>query len=165
MAAINGSNFLLYRSDIDPKVSEFQGRVLRDGGTLEALNCVRDAFEDQKIAIGHSSSTTINLNVDLPESTTKDSSGFREVIAGVKSGEIAVDGLVDYSDSVNFNELASHMMLKDKLEFYFEDSVSGLLVYNGEGYIESVEQIAEMENAVSYSLGIKLTGLVVVDGV
>lgn len=165
MAAINGSNFVLIKSDIDPKVAEFQGRVLRDGGILEALNCVRDAFEDQKITLGHSTSTTINLNVDLPESTSKNSNGFREVIAGVKSGEIAVDGLVDYSDSVNFNELATMMLTNQKAEFYFQDSVSNRLIYNGEGFIESVEQVAEMENAVSYSLGINLTGLFIVDAV
>ena len=159
MAAINGTNFLLYKSDIDPKVAQFQGRVLNDGGTLESINCVRDAFEDEKIVLGHSVSTTISLNVDLPESTTKDSNGFREVIAGVRSGEVAVDGLVDYGDTLNFNELATMMLTKQKAEFYFEDSSNSLYIFNGEGFIDSVEQIAEMENSTSYSVGISLTGL------
>lgn len=159
MGAINGTNFILYKSDIDPKVAQFQGRVLNDGGTLESLNCVRDAFEDEKIVLGHSTSTTVSLSVDLPESTTKDSNGFKEVIAGVRSGEIAVDGLVDYGDALNFNELATMMLTKQKAEFYFEDSTSSLYIFNGEGFIESVEQIAEMENSVSYSVGISLTGL------
>ena len=159
MGLINGSSFLLYKSDIDPKVALFAERVGADDGTMESINCVRDAFEDEKQVLGHSTSTVISLNVDLPESTSKDSNGFREVIAGVRSGEIAVDGLVDYGDTLNFNELATMMLTKQKAEFYFEDSTSSLYIFNGEGYIESVEQIAEMENSVSYSVGISLTGL------
>jgi hypothetical protein len=42
MAAINGTNFLLYKSDIDPKVALFSERVKRDGGILEAINCIRE---------------------------------------------------------------------------------------------------------------------------
>lgn len=163
MGIINGSNFALYKSDIDPKVALFAERVGADGGTMEALNCIRDAFEDEKVIVGHSTSTTISLNVDLPESTSKDSNGFREVIAGVRSGEIAIDGLVDYSDQLNFNDLTTMMLTRQKAEFYFQDSNASQIIYNGEGYVESVEEIAEVENTVSFSVGISLTGLIVLN--
>jgi hypothetical protein len=103
------------------------------------------------------------LNVDLPESTTKDSNGFKEVIAGVRSGEIAVDGLVDYSDTLNFEQLSTMMLTRQKAEFYFQDSINSEIIYNGEGFVESVEQIAEVENSVSFSVGISLTGLMVLN--
>lgn len=35
-------------------------------------------------SIGHSTSCSLSLSNDLPEATTKDSSGFQEVISGVK---------------------------------------------------------------------------------
>ena len=163
MGLINGSSFLLYKSDIDPKVALFAERVGADSGTMEALNCIRDTFEDEKQVLGHSSSTAISLSVDLPESTTKDSSGFREVIAGVRSGEIVVDGLVDYSDALNFEELSTMMLSRQKAEFYFQDSLNSQLIFNGEGFIESVEQIAEVENTTSFSVDISLTGLIVLN--
>ena len=163
MGLINGSSFLLYKSDIDPKVALFAERVGADDGTMESINCVRDAFEDEKQVLGHSTSTVISLNVDLPESTTKDSNGFKEVIAGVRSGEIAVDGLVDYSDTLNFEQLSTMMLTREKAEFYFQDSINSEIIYNGEGFVESVEQIAEVENSVSFSVGISLTGLMVLN--
>ena len=45
--------------------------------------------------LGHSTQTKFTLNVDLPEATTKDSAGFKEVIGGIRSGTISVAGLVD----------------------------------------------------------------------
>ena len=47
-------------------------------------------------ALGHTTSCSMTFNVDLPEATSKDSSGYQELITGVKSGEISFDGLVAY---------------------------------------------------------------------
>ncbi len=160
MGAINGTNFLLYKSDIDAKVAPYKERVQQDGGILEALQCVRDAFEEVKQMLGHSTNATISLDVDLPESTNKDSQGFREVIAGVKSGTISVEGLVDYTDTVSFADFSTLLLTREKTEFYLQQA-SGGIVYNGEGFVLSAEQVGAMETACTYSLELELTGLYV----
>ena len=160
MAAINGTNFLLYKSDIDPKVALFSERVKRDGGILEALHCIRDAFEDEKLPLGHSTNVSVSLNVDMPESTNKESQGFLEVLPGVRSGSITVEGLVDYTDSQNAAELADFLLNRTKLFFEFGTAASGDQVYEGAGFLSSLEVSAEMESPVTYSGSITITGTI-----
>ncbi len=68
-------------------------------------------------SIGHSTSCSLSLSNDLPEATTKDSSGYQEVIAGVKSGEISFEGLVAYDDANNAIEAADFLLARTKLDW------------------------------------------------
>jgi len=111
-------------------------------------------------ALGHTTSCSLSLSNDLPEATTKDSNGFQEVIAGVISGEISFDGLVDYSDSANAIELADYLLARTQITCVFGTAVTGDDVYTAEGFLSSVEQSAEMESPVSYSGSITLTGAI-----
>ena len=110
--------------------------------------------------LGHTTSCSLSLSNDLPEATTKDSNGFQEVIAGVISGEISFDGLVDYSDTANAIEMADYLLARTQITCVFGTSVTGDDVYTAEGFLSSVEQSAEMESPVSYSGSITLTGAI-----
>ena len=106
--------------------------------------------------LGHSTQSRFSLNVDLPDATSKDSLGFKEVIAGIRSGTISVAGLVDYSDTVNFDQLASMVLTKAINEWVFTQEAFEGLTLTGKGYINNVEQVGDMENLVSYDLEITL---------
>lgn len=106
--------------------------------------------------LGHSTQSRFSLNVDLPDATSKDSLGFKEVIAGIRSGTISVAGLVDYSDTVNFDQLASMVLTKEVNEWVFTQEAFEGLTLTGKGYINNVEQVGDMENLVSYDLEITL---------
>lgn len=112
------------------------------------------------VTIGHSTSCSLSLSNDLPEATTKDSSGFQEVIAGVKSGEISFEGLVAYDDSNNAIEAADFLLARTKLDWSFGTAETGDAYYQGEGFISSIEMSAEMESPVSYSGSITVTGAI-----
>jgi len=111
-------------------------------------------------AVGHTTSCTLSLSNDLPEATTKDSSGFQEVIAGVMSGEISFEGLVAYDDSANAIEMADYLLARTQLTCVFGTAESGDDVYTAEGFLSSVEMSAEAESPVSYSGSITLTGAI-----
>tara|TARA_Y100000114_G_scaffold129460_1_gene126873 strand:- start:184 stop:657 length:474 start_codon:yes stop_codon:yes gene_type:complete len=116
--------------------------------------------------IGHSTNAKITLDVDLPESTSKSSQGFKEVIAGVRSGNVEVEGLTDYSDTINFEELAEMVLLKTKAKFFFSQDIEGFgdgLVLLGDGFIQNVEEEAGLETATSFNLSIQLTSLILID--
>jgi|TARA_R100000963_G_C4638703_1_gene102477 predicted secreted protein len=116
--------------------------------------------------IGHSNNAIVNLNCDLPDSSTKDSNGWKEVLAGVRSGTIEVTGLTDYSDTVNFEELAEMVLLGTSTTFYFSQDVEGYgdgLVLYGTGYIQSVDEEASVEAITNYNLTINLTTLILID--
>ena len=110
--------------------------------------------------LGHTTSCSLSLSNDLPEATTKDSSGFSESIAGVMSGEISFDGLVAYDDTANAIELADYLLARTQLTCVFGTAVTGDDVYTAEGFLSSVEMSAEMESAVTYSGSITLTGAI-----
>ena len=109
--------------------------------------------------VGHSKSTSFNINVDLPDATTKESLGWAEVIPGVKSGTISCECLTDYSDNLNFGELAEMIITKEKATFIFKDNVNPKLIVRGEGFINSVDETAEFKTATTFNLQINLTGV------
>ena len=116
-------------------------------------------FKDQT-AIGHSTNTAVQLNVDLPDATTKDSYGWREVIACARGGEITVSGLTAYDDSLNFEQFADAVITRAEQTFYFKESGNNpTFIIRGQGIITSVDETAEFENATTFNLQIKLTGI------
>lgn len=113
-----------------------------------------------EVTIGHTTSCSISFSHDLPEATTKDSSGWAEFISGVRGGTISFDGLVAYDDTTNAEELAGYIISRTKIAFVFGTAASGDTVYTGEGYLDSVEVSADMEAPVSYSGSITITGAI-----
>ena len=126
--------------------------------TTGVFNGTNLILKIESVALGHTTSCSLSLNNDLPEATTKDSSGFQEVIAGVMSGELSFDGLVAYDDTANAIELADYLLARTQLTCVFGTTITGDAVYTAEGFLSSVEMSAEMESPVSYSGSITLTG-------
>ena len=111
---------------------------------MAVINATSFLLLKDTTVIGHSKSTSFNVNVDLPESTSKDSLGWKEVIPGVKSGTLSCECLTDYSDSLGFEQLADMVLTKQKAVFYFKDNVNPKLIVRGEGFINSVDETAEL---------------------
>lgn len=126
--------------------------------TTGVFNGTNLILKIEDTTLGHTTSCSLSLSNDLPEATTKDSSGFQELISGVMSGEISFDGLVAYDDSANAIELADYLLARTQLTCVFGTAVTGDEVYTAEGFLSSVEMSAEMESPVSYSGSISLTG-------
>ena len=98
----------------------------------------------------------MTISQDLPEATTKDSSGFQEVISGLRSAEISFDGLIDYTDNAdslkNVDGIASLITGRNKIDWSFGTAVTGDTIFTGEGFIASLEQSAEMESPATLVL-------------
>jgi hypothetical protein len=116
-------------------------------------------FKDET-AIGHSKNVSVNLRVDLPDATTKDSNGWKEVIACARGGEASISGLTAYDDSLNFKQFADDLILRTKQVFYFKQSGDTDFVIRAEGFISSVDETAEFSNATTFDLEIQLTKII-----
>lgn len=110
--------------------------------------------------IGHSTSCSLSLSNDLPEATTKDSNGFQEVIAGVKSGEISFEGLIAYDDDANPVDFADILIARRAVTWTFGTADAADTVYTGSGFLSSVEMSAEMESPATYSGSITINGAI-----
>ena len=51
--------------------------------------------------IAAATDVTLSLNAETIDITTKDSSAFRELLPGLRSGSMSVNGLIDYVDASN----------------------------------------------------------------
>ena len=109
----------------------------------------------------NSTSCTLSLSVDTPEATTKDSGGFQDLIAGVKSGEISFEGLVAYdAGGTHIGDIADELLAGTEVTWEFSTDVSGDDKYSGSGFLSSIEITADMESPVSYSGTIVTTGTI-----
>ncbi len=108
--------------------------------------------EDQTV-IGHSTSTSISLNLDLIEITTKDSGGWQEHLPSIRGGSISATGLTNYSDNLNFEHFTSYVITKAVKTFYFRDpeDADGT-IYRGEAFVSSVDETSEAENVTEFNL-------------
>lgn len=119
-------------------------------------------YKDQT-AIGHSKNTVFNLNLDLPESTTKDSGGFAEYLPCLRGGTITVNGLTSYNDTLNFNQFSSYIITRAKQLYYFKDNTNDpKLIFRGEGFITSCDEVSESESVTEFNLEIQLTNVITV---
>lgn len=110
----------------------------------------------------NTTSCSLSLSMDTPEATTKDSGGFQEVIAGVKSGEISFEGLVAYDSGTGsqIGDISPSLLANTEVTWEFATAVAGDDKYSGSGFISSIEITADMESPVSFSGTITTTGTI-----
>jgi len=127
---------------------------------MALLNSSNFLLYNGETPLGHSKSTTFNLSQDLLDTTNKDSEGWSEFIAGVRSGKLKTEGLTDYSNALNYEQLVDLLITRAPLTIYFKDFVNNKHIISGTGYIEAVSEKAETNNSVSFDLDIQLTSLI-----
>lgn len=115
---------------------------------------------ENDIGLGHTTSCLISFSCDMPESTTKDSQGWKEVIAGRRKATIKAEGLVDYSQQITFENFYLRIINREYTKWVFTD---GTQFYMGAGYIKECEQVSDMESSVKFSIEIEITGEIFLD--
>ncbi len=103
---------------------------------------------------------SLEMSVDLPDATTKDSAGWAEFFAGVRSWTLSSDGLIDYasSGSVETDELVQMFLDRQAVAVTFSTSTAGDMVLSGNAYITSISQTADMESPSGFSVSFQGTG-------
>lgn len=105
---------------------------------------------------------SISINMETRDITTKDSSGYRELLEGVRSGSISVSGLVDDDGAggaggVLFADLDSRTA--QTIIFGFDDT-SDDYFYSCSAFCTSLEVGGGTEDNVTYSATFEITGAI-----
>ena len=129
-------------------------------GTLIVLSVSTDG--NTFYNIGHATSSSISFALDTPDATSKDSGGYREIIAGTRSLDFSFDGFVAYDDTIDVDALLSYVNGRTKITCKFGTAVSGDTVYSCQGFLTSVDYTADSESPVTYSGSFSSTGSVTV---
>jgi predicted secreted protein len=110
--------------------------------------------------VAHATSCSLSLSADLPDSTTKQSGGWTDHIAGLRSWSLTTDGLAtveptgtNYVVGDIFNAVNSRTLVTVKFTTYASGAqVVGDLYWQGSAFIESLDMTADMESPVTYSV-------------
>jgi TP901-1 family phage major tail protein len=111
----------------------------------------------------HSQNVSISMNVDTIDISTKDSSGFRDLLGGQKSFSLSADGLMDFAGvagDTEVDELFDQMFNRTAVTFTFglSSPATGDYTYTGSGFLTSLEVSGGTEDAPTYSVSIEGTG-------
>ena len=96
--------------------------------------------------------------------TTKDSSGFRELLESTRSGSISVSGLVDDTSSA-VTTLMTHFAARSSfaVKFGVDTGTHDDVFECAAGFVTSIETSAGTEDNVTYSATIELSGSITHD--
>ena len=113
----------------------------------------------------HSQNVSLSTNVDTIDITTKDSSGFRELLGGTKSFSLSADGLMDFeavTGDTDVEELFAQMLDRTAVTFTFALASAAGYTVTGSGFLTSLEISGGTEDAPTYSVSIEGTGALTV---
>lgn len=110
--------------------------------------------------IAHATEGSISLNLDTRDATTKDSSGTRDLLEGIKSGTISVSALYAEDAAYGVDDLMTAWSGRSTLVIKFSTEVTGDHFWSASAYVTSLEVNAGMEDNVSYSATFELTGAI-----
>ena len=124
------------------------------------------------VKLMHSQNVSLSMNVDTIDISTKDSSGYRDLLAGQMSYSLSADGLMDFggvAGDTEVDELFNQMFqvvggvgrTAVTFAFGFTTPATGEYSYSGSGFITSLEISGGTEDAPSYSVSIEGSGALV----
>lgn len=102
---------------------------------------------------------SLSLNMETIDITTKDSAGYRELLAGMRSGSISVSGLIDYqSADKDTVDLYTAWENRTSLTLKFSSEITSDTSFTASGFLTSLEQSGGTEDTATYSATFELTG-------
>jgi TP901-1 family phage major tail protein len=111
--------------------------------------------------VAHSTDATISFSAETVDITSKDTSGYRDTIAGLKSWTANLTAFVDYSASFGQEELVDKWIAGECVKIRFTTNVTSDIYYEGDATITSVElNSSGAEEAASFSLTLENAGAI-----
>ena len=101
---------------------------------------------------------SISINMEMRDITTKDSSGYRELLPGLRSGTISVSGLIDDQGTGGAGgTLFTALSAQTEQTIVFGLDSTNDYHYTCFGYCSSLEVSGGTEDNVTYSATFELT--------
>jgi len=104
---------------------------------------------------------SISLSMETRDTTSKDSSGFRELLESTRSGSISVSGLVDEATGQAVSTLMGHFAARTSFAIIFGlDATADNHFTCATAFVTSIEASGGTEDNVTYSATIELSGAI-----
>lgn len=103
---------------------------------------------------------SISLSMETRDITSKDSSGFRELLEGLRSGSVTFSALHAEDNGYNIDDLFTLFNGRTAATITFTTSNVGDKEFSASAYLTSFEQSAGTEDNVTISGTFELTGAI-----
>jgi len=128
-------------------------------GTVFLLKIGADGSE---VAVPDQTEGSISISMETRDITTKDSSGFRELLESTRSASISISGLVDDDGAGGAGaDLFAVLNSRATTNVIFGlDAASDDYHYECDAFVTSLEISAGTEDNVTYSATLEVTGAI-----
>ena len=114
------------------------------------------------VTFAHTTNAVLNIEQEILDTTTKDSSQWKESIVSDRSATIDLEGLVDFGNSTGgFEGLSDMITAATSATIVFYGTTSGDLTYTATCNLGSLSMTGPHNGAVSYSGSLTVTGTLV----
>jgi len=104
------------------------------------------------VAVAHATSHTLNINAEMIDATTKSSSGWKDVLPGLRDWSVDGEGFVAFDATEGVEESITDLTNRTQVTLKFSTEVTGDSRWTGSAYVSSISINAPLEDVVSYSL-------------
>lgn len=101
--------------------------------------------------IGATTNHSLSVSQALREATTKDSSAWREVAAGLREWSMSAEGLYSIDETYGADYLYTLVSGRTEVAVKFTTEVTGDERYTGQAYISSLDITSGLEETVTWS--------------
>ena len=123
-----------------------------------AMNGTAILLKVEGTTVAKLTSNSISLNRAAIDVSNKDSNGWQESIYGQGSGSFDCEGVFAEDGTWGFDEAYTALTSKSVLTVRYASAVTGDKYYEGECLLTSLTQTAPMEDKVTFSCTLQLTG-------
>lgn len=104
--------------------------------------------------------TDINLKFDnaLVDATTRNSSGWKETIAGLRSWSLSVTGVIAFDDTTGWMAFVQGIANRSLFTVKFSTGITGDYYFQGNARIQATSAAAKMEATATFTGTIEGTG-------
>lgn len=111
------------------------------------------------VAVSYSTDTSISVDMDAIDVTNKDSSGWRDLLAGVRSWNASGSGFLAWDATKGADDLYDAITNRSSVSIRFTTGeVSGDTTFDGDGYLTSLEMTGGVEDGATFSFTIEGDG-------
>jgi TP901-1 family phage major tail protein len=123
--------------------------------TLMALYVLDTTYKK----IGHLTDASVSITHEPRDITSKDSSGWRELLEGLRSWSASGSGFFAEDATYGVEDILGNVTTRAKVTVRFMTDVSGDTYWEGTAYITSIEKTSSgAEDNVTYSISLEGDG-------
>lgn len=123
-----------------------------------AMNGTAILLSVEGTSIAKLKTNSMAINAATIDVSNKSSGGWKESIYGQRSGSFDFEGVFDEAGSWGFDEAFAAIGAKTVLTVRWSSAVTGDKYYEAECLLTSISQSAPMEDAVTFSGTLEITG-------